>query len=193
MTNQNLSVRIGEGDADETLLSPKLKIILSYLKTITAQVDVEKINGIFREHLLTRDELKSFVSFSNEKYQRNLISSSVWYDLLCLCWENGQASAIHDHVGSACAFQIVDGVATEVVYRKTGRFDSGQPLVAPVSRRDYQPGEVCASTETHIHRISNDQSDSRQLITLHLYSPPLRMTNYCLDPLSGSRLNARTS
>ena len=53
-------------------------------------------------------------------------------------------------------------------------------FVTPVDAVQYQEGEVCLAEDAAIHRISNE-SLSDDLVTLHVYSPPLHMNLYCLD------------
>ena len=56
---------------------------------------------------------------------------------------------IHDHVGSDCAFKIIDGISTETTYKLN---DEG--LAYPVGIRDYMAGEICAADEPDIHTES---------------------------------------
>jgi cysteine dioxygenase len=43
-------------------------------------------------------------------------------------------------------------------------------------------GFICATEDLDIHQISNDQPEGSDLITLHIYSPPLLvMGQYSLD------------
>ena len=85
---------------------------------------------------------------------------------VAITWRTGQATPIHDHKGSDCAFLIVEGTSTETIYETD---ENG--LAAPSAVRDYAPGEVCAADEPDIHRISNDTDGD--LINLHVYTPPL--------------------
>ena len=86
--------------------------------------------------------------------------------MVAITWRAGQATPIHDHTGSDCAFLIVEGTSTETIYETD---DNGLAVTSAV--RDYAPGEVCAAEEPDIHRISNDTDGN--LINLHVYTPPL--------------------
>ena len=61
---------------------------------------------------------------------------------------------------------IVSGVTTETIYET-----NSDGLAYPVSDRRYMSGEVCATAEPDIHRVSNEESTN--LINLHVYTPPL--------------------
>lgn len=104
-------------------------------------------------------------------YRRNLIRRTATYEALLLCWLPGQRSPIHDHRGSGCAFRVIEGVVTETLYEPT---KSG--LVTAASMRWLPPGTICASREFDVHEVANTQLKA-DLVTLHIYSPPLRDVN----------------
>src|SRR5262249_38187953 len=89
--------------------------------------------------------------------------------LLVLCWKNGQRSPIHDHTGSSCAVRVLRGVLTETafVFAPHGR-------VKAVGSRDLAAGAVCGSEDRDLHQVSNLQDGDAALVTLHVYTPPLR-------------------
>jgi cysteine dioxygenase len=127
-------------------------------------------------------EIQPFAHFSDERYQRNLMHAGPAYHALILCWRNGQSSPIHDHRGSSCAVRIVAGEATETVFEMT---EEGRLFEA--RRRKLPQGFMCATQDLDIHRLSNLQRDRPNLITLHIYSPPLlTMGQYSLEDSSMS-------
>lgn len=155
---------------------PGLEQLISDLESCNGPVDLERICEVIRNTRLGRSDIEPYCVFSETTYHRNPVSSSRWYELLVMCWHSGQKSAIHDHRGSGCAFKIVEGQASEMVFER-----STEDFVKPVLKRSYQPGEICMARDADIHQIYNEQF-GRDLITLHLYSPPLNMTTYQLDP-----------
>lgn len=125
-------------------------------------------------------DLQPFVQFSPERYRRNLFHAGPAYHALVLCWRSGQRSPIHDHRGSACGVRVLSGEATETVFEMT---EEGH--VFPVRTRKLADGFICATQDQDIHQLSNLQSNHADLITLHIYSPPLLvMGQYSLtEPL----------
>lgn len=122
-------------------------------------------------------DVQSFVQFSTERYRRNLMHAGPAYHALVLCWRNGQTSPIHDHRGSSCAVRVIKGEATETVFNITD-----EARVFEARTRKLPEGFMCATQDLDIHRISNLQADGADLITLHLYSPPLLvMGQYSLN------------
>jgi cysteine dioxygenase len=115
-----------------------------------------------------------------------MVSRSEWYEMLAICWRRNHTSPIHDHAGSSCAFKIVEGLARETIFKLTG-----PGRVRATGEQVFQQGEICASTNDHIHQVSNGSGDGSDLITLHIYSPPLHMGLYRVDPIieTNSELN----
>jgi cysteine dioxygenase len=126
---------------------------------------------------LTPDDLADYLVFKPERYVRNLLHAGPAYQALVLCWRNGQRSPIHNHRGSNCGVKVLRGVATETVFAK-----GPNGLIYAVGSRDLPPGHICASADDDIHQVSNLQAGGADLITLHIYSPPLlRMEMFSLD------------
>ena len=156
---------------------PKLQSLLDYLDQLGHPADLEALRRLLGELGITRHDVGPACLFKKERYQRNLIKETDWYELVCLCWTSGQRTPIHDHAGSSCAFLVVEGVATETRFEKTP-----SELICPVWTRHHEPGYVCASAEADIHQVANMQPAGKDVVTLHCYSPPLRNFNvYTLD------------
>ena len=124
------------------------------------------LNGL-KHPRLDLASLEPFVEFSPERYRRNLMHAGPAYHALILCWRPGQSSPIHDHRGSACAVRVISGEATETVFHMT---DEGR--IFPVRTRKLSEGYMCATQDLDIHQLSNFQPTAN-LVTLHIYSPPL--------------------
>jgi cysteine dioxygenase len=120
---------------------------------------------------LLRDDVTEWTSFSEVGYQRVLIHRTLQVEVLLLCWRSGQRSAIHDHAGSACGIRVIAGTATETIYAASpcGR-------LYPVRSRCLDTGAVCVNHDADIHQMANLAPRGEDLITLHIYSPPLGAT-----------------
>jgi cysteine dioxygenase len=93
-----------------------------------------------------------------------------------LCWKNGQRSPIHDHSGSACVVRVLQGKLTETLFE----FAPNGHVKASFSR-DFAEGSIFGSEDTDLHQVSNLQADDADLVTLHVYAPPLiAMNTYTL-------------
>jgi cysteine dioxygenase len=135
------------------------------------------LEGWLRESALTIDNLGHFLVFRPDRYVRNLVHAGPGYQALALCWRNGQRSPIHNHRGSACGVKVLRGVATETAFVR-----APNGLVVPTGSRELGVGYICGSFDDDIHQVSNLQGDGADLVTLHVYSPPLlRMDMFSLD------------
>ena len=140
--------------------------LVDWLDSIDRRPGLKELDNHLSNLEVNLAALKGCIGYADDGYQRNVIKKSEHYELVAICWTPGQDTPIHDHVGSDCAFLIVDGVSTETIYET-----DDQGLARPINTRHYQPGEVCAAEEPDIHRVSND-TDS-ELVNLHVYTPPL--------------------
>ena len=143
--------------------------LIRFMDGLTGPARLDDIQRLLRDAGVDREDMVVACKFSDVHYARNVLAKSPWYQLIVICWREGQASPIHDHGESACGVRVVDGIASEVRYQRdaTGKLHSG-----PES--EYYPGDVCVTSREEIHVIRNEPGRD-DLVTLHLYSPPLKM------------------
>jgi len=144
--------------------------LVEWLDSIDRRPGLDELDLHLRSTKVNLAALKRCIGYADDGYQRNVIKDSEFYELVAICWSPGQETPIHDHVGSDCAFLIVDGVSTETIYET-----DEEGLAHPINARHYRPGDVCAAEEPDIHRVSND-TDS-ELVNVHIYTPPLHAYN----------------
>jgi cysteine dioxygenase len=149
---------------------PGLSGLVEWLDSIDRRPGLAELDHQLKDLKVNLAALKECIGYADDGYQRNVIKKSEFYELVAVCWLPGQETPIHDHVGSDCAFLIVDGISTETIYET-----NEEGLAYPITFRHYQPREVCAAEEPDIHRVSND-TDS-ELVNLHIYTPPLHAYN----------------
>ncbi len=114
------------------------------------------------------DACEPFARFNPNGYRRNLMHAGPAYSALLLCWRAGQRSPIHDHRGSSCGVRVVRGVLTETLFSRTSH-----GCIYATGSHELGEGAVCGSYDQDIHQISNLQPPGSDLVTLHVYSPPL--------------------
>jgi len=119
-------------------------------------------------HAVDLDELvlAPHVRFSDDAYARNVVERNDHFELVVICWKAGQSSPIHDHGKSNCLYLVTDGEMREEVFER----DGGAAVRCTV-RRTWPRGAITIADGPTIHRVCN-RSD-RDLVTVHLYSPPL--------------------
>ncbi len=161
---------------------PKLARLIAYLDSVTGRVDLKTLARHLGELSIGRADVEAACIFGVKGYRRNTISESPHYELLALCWRSGHVTPIHDHRGVSCAFRVVEGTGTEIRFRLT---DSG--LICPALVNAMPPGYVCAADDADIHQVANMQAPGVDLVTLHIYSPPIsKMNTYEFKTSAGS-------
>ena len=118
---------------------------------------------------LKRHDVAGYVAFDEGYYQRHLLYEGRAFRALILCWRSGQRSPIHNHTGSHCFVKVIAGTATEIQF---SRSDCG--LLFPREMKQVRMGESTVCQDQEMHQVGNLQSAWHDLVTLHVYSPPLQ-------------------
>ncbi len=158
------------------IANSSLQSLIDYLDNLTQRATVNDLQDKLLALDISSDDVREYARFSEDRYLRNLMCAGEFYHALVLCWRSGQRSPIHNHAHSTCGLRVLQGIATETVF---GHTPCGQ--IKAVSSFDRNASEVSVSQDTDIHQVSNLQPTGQDLITLHIYSPPLlRMDTYSL-------------
>jgi DMSO/TMAO reductase YedYZ molybdopterin-dependent catalytic subunit len=157
-------------------MSMNLAALLEALERLDGRPPLRELTALLRQLDLTCADVADFLHFSDRDYQRNLVRAGRWYHLWVLCWKNGQRSPIHDHKGSCCAMRVLRGTATVTPFAFA---PNGH--VKPLGSDDRAAGSVIGSQDSDLHQVSNLQAGEADLVTLHVYAPPLlKMGTYSL-------------
>jgi cysteine dioxygenase len=134
--------------------------------------ELPEANEWMREVEITADELRPRVGFKEGTYARHRVYLCEHAELLVLCWRPGQRTPIHDHNGSFGAVRVLHGVMWETLFE----MDDSRGLLY-TSSREWTPGQVTGADIPDIHQLGNPDISGQDLITLHLYAPPLTSLN----------------
>lgn len=157
-------------------MSLTLREFLAELDRHSRRLPLHRITALLAELDIELDDVREMATFGDKTYRRNLLHDGPAYQALILCWRSGQRSPIHDHRGSSCGVRVLEGTATETTFER-----SANGMIYARESRELAYGSVCGSQDADIHQMSNLQSDGRDLVTLHIYSPPLiKMGTYSL-------------
>jgi cysteine dioxygenase len=149
-------------------MSKSLATLFDYLDHLEGRAPLAELTAQLAQAEVTCADVAQFIRFSERGYTRNLVRAGPWYNVLALCWKNGQRSPIHDHRGSSCAVRVLRGTATETLFEFA---PNGH--VWATSSRQHVPGVVIGSQDSDLHQVSNLQAGDADLVTLHIYTPPL--------------------
>jgi cysteine dioxygenase len=149
---------------------------LRELDFFTDRIPLDVLKAWLARTEVSLDMVRPYLKFSPDHYVRNLLHSGPAYSALVICWLSGQRSPIHDHRGSSCAVKVISGTATETAFAS-----AANGMYYATGSRQLTTGDSCASQDADVHQISNLQPEGTDLVTLHIYSPPLfRMNMFSL-------------
>lgn len=146
--------------------------------------DVDYIQSILKAYTSLKTDWRRFALFDEHRYTRNLVDDGNGkYNVMLLCWNEGQASSIHDHAGSHCFMKILDGTLCETLYDPPSLVHEGEEMAVRSERAFATDGVIYISDSIGMHRVSNE-SHTRVGVSLHIYSPPYSEC-HCYDDRSG--------
>jgi cysteine dioxygenase len=157
----------GAGAGRLTLVS-----LAERLAALRRRPELSEVDAWLREVEVGDDELRPHVGFKEGTYARHRVRLGERAELLVLCWRPGQRTPIHDHNGSFGAVRVLRGVMWETLFG----MDEGRGLLYK-SSREWAPGSVTGADVPDIHQLGNPDVSGQDLITLHLYAPPLTSLN----------------
>ena len=106
-------------------------------------------------------------NWKTHSYTRNCFYKDENFELILICWDKGQKTAIHNHDGEDCWVYLLKGELEEDFYELD---DSGQ--LKHKSSQILKPNEITKS-EGHdgFHRLGN--STKSRALSLHVYAKPI--------------------
>jgi DMSO/TMAO reductase YedYZ molybdopterin-dependent catalytic subunit len=153
-----------------------LDTLFRYLDGLNERPPLAELRDRVARLSITCADVADHVRFSERGYQRNLVRAGEWYNVWVMCWKNGQRSPVHDHAASGCTVRVLRGTLTETRYTF-----APNGAVKATGSRELAEGAICAAQDAEMHQIANLQAGNADLVTLHIYSPPLaRMSTYSL-------------
>jgi cysteine dioxygenase len=109
----------------------------------------------------TAEDWLDLVDFSHESYNRITIFAGKSFELLLLCWEQGQSSEVHNHPSQGCIFKLLKGQLEEQKYNNNLELTATNTInVGGISYMHDSLG---------LHKVSNQGAGPA--ISLHIYAP----------------------
>lgn len=154
--------------ADIQTDSLSLSALVAALESQTAVPSLRQIYGWLEHADFSAEELAPYVGFKEGNYWRHRVCRNEFVEMLVLCWRPGHRTPIHDHNGSHGGVRVQQGRLWETIFT----YDEVDGLHYK-SARDYSPGSVTGSDIPDIHQLGNPDVSEQNLITIHVYAPPL--------------------
>ena len=138
---------------------------------LSAQTSVPSLAGLnelIERTTISPDEMKPYLGFKTGNYSRHRVMKNKFVEMLVLCWKPGQRTPIHDHNGSHGAVFVHEGILWETTFE----YDADKGL-GYEAHRELRAGGLTGSEVPDIHQLGNPDVSGRDLITIHIYAPPL--------------------
>lgn len=142
--------------------------LISKLQSQSSIPTREQINNWLENAVISTEELAPYVGFKEGNYWRHRVCRNDFVEMLVLCWLPGHRTPIHDHNGSHGGVRVQEGRLWETIFH----FDVVDGLQYKAAR-DYEPGAVTGSDIPDIHQLGNPDVSEQNLVTIHVYAPPL--------------------
>ncbi|MDQ2974047.1 MAG: cysteine dioxygenase family protein [Acidobacteriota bacterium] len=145
-----------------------LPALVTALESQTKIPGLEQIYDWLEMAEISVEELQPYIGFKEGNYWRHRVCRNEFVEMLVLCWRPGHRTPIHDHNGSHGGVRVCEGMLWETAFS----YDAVTGL-AYKAAREYSPNSVTGSDVPDIHQLGNPDVSGQDLITIHVYAPPL--------------------
>jgi len=142
--------------------------LADWLNSLTKVPTLEETNRLIQYTDISDDEIEPYLGFKVGNYSRHRVMKNEFVEMLVLCWKPGQRTPIHDHNGSHGAVFVQQGILWETMFD----YDTESGLQYR-SHRELRAGGLTGSELPDIHQLGNPDVSGRDLVTIHIYAPPL--------------------
>ena len=145
-----------------------LQSLIAALESLNSPPELAQIYEWLEKAEISTEDLEPYIGFKEGNYWRHRVCRNKFVEMLVLCWRPGQRTPIHDHNGSHGGVKVCQGLLWETTFN----YDPVDGLEYK-SAREHTPGAVTGSDVPDIHQLGNPDVSERDLVTLHVYAPPL--------------------
>jgi cysteine dioxygenase len=145
-----------------------LQTLVAALGALNSAPSLEQIYEWLEKTEVCREDLQPYIAFKDGNYWRHRVCRNEFVEMLVLCWRPGQRTPIHDHNGSHGGVKIFEGLLWETTFT----YDAVAGLEYKTVR-ELRSGSVTGSDVPDIHQLGNPDVSGQDLITVHVYAPPL--------------------
>jgi cysteine dioxygenase len=142
--------------------------LIKCLQTQTAPPSLEDIHSWLSNVEITQIDLEPYLGFKEGNYWRHRVCRNEAVEMLIICWRPGQKTPIHDHNGSHGVVRVQQGLMWETMFT----YDNDRGLRYRTAR-ECPAGELTGAGVPDIHQLGNPEVSGQDLITVHVYAPPL--------------------
>ncbi|MGH9875643.1 MAG: cysteine dioxygenase [Pyrinomonadaceae bacterium] len=145
-----------------------LQSLVAALESASSAPSLTQIYDWLKKAEVSTEELQPYSGFKEGNYWRHRVCRNEFVEMLVLCWRPGQRTPIHDHNGSHGGVKVCQGLLWETIFS----YDPVAGLEYKTAR-EHAVGAVTGSDVPDIHQLGNPDVSGQDLVTLHVYAPPL--------------------
>ncbi|XP_050524321.1 cysteine dioxygenase type 1 [Daktulosphaira vitifoliae] len=139
------------------------------------RVNVEYVQYLMESYKSDPAEWLKYAKFNKFRYTRNLVDAGNGkFNLMVLCWGEGNGSSIHDHPNSNCFMKMLAGQLSEIRFSwpEDSSDENDIKPMKEIGRSCLETNSVCHINDSMgLHRVENS-SHTDKAVSLHLYCPP---------------------
>jgi cysteine dioxygenase len=142
--------------------------LIERLNNQTTPPALEELTSWLANVEISQLDLEPYLGFKEGNYWRHRVCRNEAVEMLIICWRPGQKTPIHDHNGSHGVVRVQQGLMGETIFR----YDEERGLCHDTAR-ECREGTITGADVPDIHQLGNPDVSGRDLITVHVYAPPL--------------------
>lgn len=165
------------GTVGSTPLQQLCQQLKKHFETHREGRNSSEVKKMMQDYVRNHEDWKEYCIYHPAFYARNLVEANEYFELIVLCWQEGQKSPIHNHAGSSCWMACLEGTIEETYYhivepdeQKTA--NGICPNLRKGTSSQMHQGDVgYIHDEIALHVIRPVEGHG---VSLHLYSPPIK-------------------
>lgn len=115
-------------------------------------------------------DFREIENWSPNGYTRNCFYRDEYFELILICWDKGQETAIHDHDGKDCWVYLLEGEMEEDFYKLN---EDGKLTLSLT--KTLQINELTKSDKlSRFHRLRI--ISEKRAMSLHVYAKPIKQS-----------------
>lgn len=147
--------------------------IQELVKELDQIQDEKEYKKIVKRLDIPMNEYKPYAHFSKEHYTRNCIARTTDYELILLCWEEGQETPVHCHNNQECWVYVVKGEFDEQRFVESEQ--ATEEIEVEAEMQLEEDGISYMNDDMGYHSLTNI-NDGKSM-SLHLYMNPIDECN----------------
>ncbi|MBM3268171.1 MAG: cysteine dioxygenase family protein [Candidatus Sericytochromatia bacterium] len=138
-----------------------------------AELPLERLTELVGDLQFPPALIEPHKHFASDKYARNLMVKNHLFEAVCMCWEPGQKTVIHNHGDSFGVFYVYEGELFFNTYERNNGAEPGKARLA-IARADRAgPGNVHHAAMGEIHEMGNHPEHRGRTVSIHFYAGPM--------------------